>query len=68
MTLWGYQVDLDVYVIPSIHVKGKRKKNSCSFIKCLKETKKLLIWTKRGLYVLLKYFLLFFSKEVDKNK
>ena len=26
MTLWGYQVDLDVYVTPSIHVKGKRKK------------------------------------------
>ena len=32
MTLWGYQVDLDVYaysdvyVTPSIHVKRKRKK------------------------------------------
>ena len=34
MTLWGYQVDLDVYVYsnacvtPSIHVKRKRKKSN----------------------------------------
>ena len=35
MTLWGYQVDLDVfvysnvYVALSIHVKRKRKKSNC---------------------------------------
>ena len=34
MTLWGYQVDLDVYVYfnayvtPSIHIKSKRKKSN----------------------------------------
>ena len=32
MTLWGYQVDLDVYIysnvyVTPIHVKRKRKKN-----------------------------------------